>query len=1134
MSHGCLSGVPSGQDRVSRSGSRTQSLSSWAYTATSYIVAMARGSLDPGPGAQASEETSEKSKLIEITTVADVTKEADSYDSVLFGTKMSASTKERLTTQQKRMFKEERLHYIDLMNLSCHALDMYLTMHNGEKIIYHLVLQISQMRMKYSMSLTTLQTMAFGYDTRDVVINGKQSKLLIPPTTMQQQTEQVTKLANVLGDEYRYPKKVTAGDSALRNPFRQDSELLLSLSKMLTLLCLYPPPDSDISKLLSELVLIPKTWDDILRRYEYMNFRNQNNDNKKIIALLKKRVLDVGTWHKHDSDNITTQVSMLPEHYTMAARSYLRDQEIKNDLNIKSYSTVATPSRVPIRYTVVSNVPGTYERANPYVTTPTYTSLAERLMDRSPATTLGPLVRRAMIRDPGSVLALIKTLMGVPASAMDVAPLARMLNQIASMEPDACKYDLTPYQFFRDYRRIDHSIHIVSNVAYSEMRIVMMYLDDFVDYISGHIPMAVVPGYSPQDIDQEWIAIPITNDMLRSDALVPYVISFLDSRITNGTVNWLMRGEIFSLPTSAQGVRQGVLYNTIPAANLHIIPGVTKFCLVLIDQHSRPDWGMQVEIEQMQVVMYNKNAAVVAAQDFSPAWFHFYDTHSLNRVRNSYNKAYRYYTMNNLLPGVQALAMAIAAESYLAQRPGMYIHPVEKITNLNDAGYDYQTPLAGGYWLGSSDNMVPTLHSNGGKTHVLAGSLDALIAMFQANGTDITSAIMGYNGCALSAFHLLSNGVHQLAENPNQQLLNNIPTVILNHVGDGPHMVNVVGYHTTQASSLHRLATSLGLYQRDLTPIEINSVPSILAWTHMHATSIQATTSWFLIKNNIPLHMWCGVDAYANDSFAANIVDSIKREAFIDTVVHNDTLPQLCTIGNDPTIRTNIEDYYSMYTTHHDFWSSTPTHITLLLQWHNKIIQPDYIAEYAYDLFYFNGYEMHGYPIKNDDCVQRVLALTTIDFDRYAPQSIFIGDFKGIHGQWLETVQYLTMSTTAPNIFAHRDTLQFLPSVYTPFDITIQLIDTRRQYIRNTWSLGMSADIMKPKVTGLMWPDPPPALAGNFESPALTIPSDTTAEDQPVTATPTAQAIRKETAAQSAAGEGTASATDPTEVPPAL
>lgn len=1092
-SQGSLANVPGGLDHISKKGCRQQSLSSWACSSLSYITIMGRGSKDQAQQNVTNNSTRKCDEIDEDPQwEEDITKQAKSVKTLVYGSNPSDRFLSIVDPILKEYYISGRMYYVDHMIMTETTLRRYHTMALAEKILYHIYKLVEYMgkapighTIEESLSCIMGKPRSTTVGTHEYL--DKSDLYNFPPSSIKEQRQRLI-----------MKKQAEFDDESDYQMYHRTLENALSLSRWCIKLNLRAPNNFLYTKNIDSIVQFETTNYTAFTTWSLLDFRGQRDHQTKADTRADKignnYCLKQFSYSGLQSGSCGSDWGGPRKEYGGTTNKSDATSEKKK---IKNFGLMDQVNSIPVRMAKVTSIPSIYERENKCVPSATFNALSEKINDRGQTGSLGALVRRTVIREPASALALIKTLMGEPASALDVAPLVRMCNMMNSLDLTSVNADLTPYQFYRNYVPIDHSIHLAAKHLAGQLPACFMYLDDFIDYISGSIDMRNITGFLTTSLDKDWIAIPVNSEILESRALIPYVFSFLDSALTDGTVNWVFRGEVETIEPG-DDYKQGVIYGTIPASNTFVIPGVRKFVMVLVDQHDmRQPVQENYRVEGVDIAIYNRGIP----GDFEPTNIMplrnaYYTTDHYNLVYGDYSRAYSHFMKTNLLSGVQSLAMAMVAEARNAFKPGMYLRPGMTVENPDPNNYDFQSAVGGGWFVSKSEELVATKIANNtgraGRLCGMAGTLDAWEKYCGVLDVPFHRFMSGYNMSSLSSWHLMPNGQWQVRNaDADQMIVPNIPAIVMCDTKGENNRVTT-GYSISQATSLHRLATVLDLYERDDTHVKMYSAPTVTAWSHMHSISIASCMAIYLVTNNISLNMWSGYGFVRLTSFAYEKLRQIKSELFMALVFHCDTLLTLMELLGHQELALDIQLYYRMDPLSTTFWSSTPVHITLFLQWYRKVITRDYDIGSKEIFFIYNGYETLGMQVLQNQPLQRILASVSPDLTRYLPASYYQGDIKCMLGVWFEAIQMLTMALTNPAAATHRDAYQTFPTTCAPIDVLTVTVDPRRMYIVGSDAVGDNAAVLSFVTTDLEWPDPPSVpISGEYKPPSgqtITVP----------------------------------------------
>ncbi|KOB73630.1 Uncharacterized protein OBRU01_10435 [Operophtera brumata] len=217
-----------------------------------------------------------------------------------------------------------------------------------------------------------------------------------------------------------------------------------------------------------------------------------------------------------------------------------------------------------------------------------YNHVAERITDPNATGALGALVKGTTMKDSASVITMVKHMQRGNGSYRDEAPLVRAYNMLTSTAAHGSPPDPVVYKWMRNFVPAgDIQLESFQGQPVGGSVIAVPH-DMFAEYafLNFNTPFPGIAGqgnhFSMDSMDETWVAIPVSNDLIRTKALIPYMLSFLTSGYTNGTANHIIPGQFNSPQHEGQRMQMGS-YRLFPRSNLAYIPGAIHAVLVLTD-----------------------------------------------------------------------------------------------------------------------------------------------------------------------------------------------------------------------------------------------------------------------------------------------------------------------------------------------------------------------------------------------------------------------------------------------------------------------------------------------------------------------------------------------------------------------
>lgn len=336
-----------------------------------------------------------------------------------------------------------------------------------------------------------------------------------------------------------------------------------------------------------------------------------------------------------------------------------------------------------------------------------YNHVAERITDPNATGALGALVKGSTMKDSASVITLVKHMQKGNGSYREVAPLMRCYNMLLATGVEGIPPDTVTYKWVRNF--VPRPGVRLENFAGRRMEGTVMAVphDMFVEYVFLNFNTPF-PGigkgvevFSLDSMDETWVAIPVSNDLLRTKALIPYILSFLSSGYTNGTTNHIVDGQVNSPEHEGQKPQTGS-YRLFPRSNLAYIPCAINALIVLTDctTSSAPGSirGARYEIPVASALRRPTEGVPLPVptpvDDLIDVWWVPFETAAggsdiITAISEIESKL--------AIDGVARQACAVAAELHGAQYPSIMIHPKQ-------TGYDPGEVVSGGWVLGGGPN----------------------------------------------------------------------------------------------------------------------------------------------------------------------------------------------------------------------------------------------------------------------------------------------------------------------------------------------------------------------------------------------------------------------------------------------
>lgn len=731
---------------------------------------------------------------------------------------------------------------------------------------------------------------------------------------------------------------------------------------------------------------------------------------------------------------------------------------------------------LPVRMVQNSTYPPLYEQELPIPYSPLFKNLEARLVDPTASGALGSIVRAATVRDATSLLTLVKAVRFNPGSIMDINPILRNLLISTALDAELCHHDPTIAQMFHNAKRINSNVHIVSDAQHTgdmpDGRMIAMALDTFCTFMANNTFHHQVPfDFHPSRIDNTWCAIPMRSALANQSHASAYMMSFLDSKYTMGTINWRYTVNYIDVNTGILNEDADLnarKLTTVPAANMVHIPGPISAIIVLVDVTSANLGNVvALDLDGQNIPIYTGTVDVVpiAIREF---WQNRWGDAVLNHLRRDMVMAYNEMVTRLAVHNTNSIALSLAAELHGAARPGIAAMP-DPAGGFTD--YDYEHACPGGGNLNINDvnaqNMVAPLAFGS----QLRGTLWSSNQLFFQLNNDHNNPILGFNYAAITSHHLMSSGYADMRDAGDAHVDNGWTeaSIDLNQITETPT------YHATSSTSINRVCIYLGLIATHTDSIQFSSSSALPAWVHMLSTAQYANTAHMLINNNIIVADWAGWRELNEDMHLNHMLQQAKQQLFNGYIIHCSAYRNAIIQGwETPTENQMAANYPGLEPDRDINWysaSPVPTHF--LLQWIQKLKLDTYPAIPQPRYYAIGALSMRAIPIERETGETKTQIYSTIDFERYRPRMTYIDTALVNMNMWVEMYSHMSMYYSSAPVFTQQTFLETAATTMTPARIDLPYVDDAKLFVRGSSAeLAASAnDVIK--VSNIVFPDPP-------------------------------------------------------------
>lgn len=746
----------------------------------------------------------------------------------------------------------------------------------------------------------------------------------------------------------------------------------------------------------------------------------------------------------------------------------LGDGDAHDCVDIRQIGSV---SHIPSQVVSVSHISDpTLVASTPY--TQLYSTFAQSLSSDS-ETAIRATVKNPAIRDTTTWMLAVRSLMHETGSYLDVAPMLRVALLATAVSQDYLHADATTLTFVRNITTRPKRISVVTPPDRSpDGSIIAMPIDIFLLYMAdGSVTdMTTPPDFQPNGCDSTWTAVPVTNALLSTTYLSTYVLSFLTSEYTYGTVN-----HSHSYRTVGSTKIKGS-FTTIPASNLVHVPGAASAIIVLTDV-SAETAPTSIHLAGLSVPVYsprrtNRRIIMVDPLPVQMALQQIYSNDLLHQLSQDLVLCWNYMTSNLAVGNTAGMALSLAAELSMIRRPGMAVAPDQE--NLR---YNTSISLAGGWYLTNLRESDPIPIDITGSSPY---KLEPLYA-FNAPGTDdddadeLLALAEGFNLASYSPHHLAPSGVVQVgvvgAHTPHYITTDSEPNPL----------TSTPQYRITTASSLKRVAISIGLISLGLREYIFATAAGFATWIHTLAHAQYGNVAAFLLLNDIPLRDWAGYNNTWDDYSRLSELQAIKTELTAFGLIHLNTveLHRAWGLPNDL-----IADFFGGIDPYNnrEWGGQSPVAFHFLQQWMEKLKIAQVPTAFPQNTLVSVGrIRKYALPLRVDDRVGAFYASGSYEISAEHPILLDL-TFQSVRPRpmcisWVEQESFISlMLPDRANEVAPRAALETLALTEAHHLTFTQPSNLRSLALINTPALTSSWSFRTPKVTPLSWPDPPSAL----------------------------------------------------------
>lgn len=715
---------------------------------------------------------------------------------------------------------------------------------------------------------------------------------------------------------------------------------------------------------------------------------------------------------------------------------------------------------IPIRCITVNRNKHALEASMSIPYTPIFNNNMEKLNDPSATTSMASITRSGTTRDAPSMMSLTKFLRTSTTTVLDVAPLVRLGCLIMSLAPENYESEILPYRLVRNWETIQYiGMEIAEPAvdAFDQYYVTAMPIDVFNSFTFGKSGYEIRDEHGndlvyPDECDNLWVAVPITQDQLKDTMTIPYVASFMHSELFTGRVNHVFKGRYPD--TTHQFQDKTMAMRLMPCSNSVSIPGPKIAVLVLVDCTATSNPG-DIQIGGHIDIPIFVDRAHVQAVRFDDLWNPWFNNDNINLIADDATRAFSWSDKHLSVENTSNIALSVIAEMYGALYNGMTIQPSQQ-----NPSYDWQE-TAGGAWSMHEGNTI----AEGSRLRTEFWDDDPEAEAMARR------RIVGYNFSAISSWHLPPTGM------------------TLTHCGDASlfhgtgHIVRwaaqnqqtriCANYTVPSMESRVRICTAMELIAVHEKTTTFLNAKGMQCHIHMLAAALAAQAATIFSSTNISLACWSGYDTRGDSAFTTEAHQLLIPMA-TNAIASYTSLQRLMRtwVGWDFDM---MSEYFGIDPFDNPNWlSCSPLPFHYVQQWAAKISLSSGEYPGGERLIPHNATNHYALVLTEKSLQFRSKAISTIDADRYLPLAVY-RDTTGAAqhlAAWVDQWSYISNRASGSTNSLDKTFLQSQEFVLSVVDNGIATDRPNLLYVIGSTCSQQTEKYRDVSLSDLVWPDP--------------------------------------------------------------
>lgn len=213
-----------------------------------------------------------------------------------------------------------------------------------------------------------------------------------------------------------------------------------------------------------------------------------------------------------------------------------------------------------------------------------------------------------------------------------------------SLASENYESEILPYRVVRNWETLQYvgmEIAAPREHLYDEFFVTAMPIDMFNSFTFEKCSFEIHSEegnvlFYPKESDNNWVAVPITQDQLKDESTVAYIASFMDTSLHAGRVNHVFRGRYTD--TAQEYAAKTMAMRLMSCCNSISIPGPKKAILVLVDctATSHPE---DLQFGHNLLVPVFVDIRNVQGAEFGGAWNDWYSNENIANIADDARRA---------------------------------------------------------------------------------------------------------------------------------------------------------------------------------------------------------------------------------------------------------------------------------------------------------------------------------------------------------------------------------------------------------------------------------------------------------------------------------------------------------------